>query len=202
MSQLSIFIAEDHELFRDGLRLLAQDLADVVNVYEARTLDELLALLSQQGEPDLLLADIQMPGSKGLDGIRQLKRDYPFLPMIVISSLEMGANIRNVMKLGVSGFIAKSTARADMLAAIQKVLNGEFVCIGEAPDSSTQALSPRQLDTLTLMAQGLSNKEIADTLAISDATAREHVSEIIRKLNTANRMQAVLAAKDLGILID
>jgi DNA-binding NarL/FixJ family response regulator len=202
MNEFQILIAEDHALYRDGLRLMASELFPGIKVFEADSFDKVLEIIGQSSHLDLLLLDIQMPGTKGLEGIVHLKKSYPLLPIVVISSLDMGANIRAVMELGVSGFIAKSTARKQMLESLRRVIDGEVICIGEPANHDFGRLSPRQLETLALVAEGQSNKEIAKTLNISDITVREYVSEVMRKLNANNRMQAVATAIKTGILID
>jgi len=195
-------IAEDHELYRQGLVLLLNELDQGAEIIEAADFPSVRSIVDDNSDLNLLILDIQLPGTKALEGISYFRQYYPLMPIVVISVLEMGANVSNVMDLGVNGFIAKSTPKDIMLHAIAQILQGEVVVLtGPMPNSDVK-LSPRQIDTLTLMTKGLSNKEIAKSLGISDTTVREYVSGILQQLDVDNRVKAVVEAKKLGIILD
>ncbi|MBU6952112.1 MULTISPECIES: response regulator transcription factor [unclassified Hahella] len=201
MMASKILIAEDHDLYRDGLRHLVMEIfpdAKIVEASDFYTASEQLIL-----HPDLslLILDIQLPGTQRLDGVKQLRGAYPLLPIVVVSALEMGPNVQNVMALGVNGFIAKSAKKHEMQEGLLAILRGELVTVTQCHDQ-LPSFSPRHLETLEYLTQGLSNKEIARNLGISDITVRQYVSDIIDHLGVENRTQAVMAAKKRGIIID
>lgn len=200
LSIKNIVVAEDHELFGDGILLLLQELFPAANVSLAADFNMAWIALNQSNIIDLLLMDLKMPGTKGLSGVRAVKQAFPSLVIVVLSSLDSAINVERVMGLGVNGFISKGTSKEKMKQAILSILQGNIVT--EAPRSELTVLSRRQQQTLCLMAQGKSNKEIAKILAISPNTAKEYVSIVIAALSVKNRTQAVQKAEHLGLLFD
>ncbi|MBX2846826.1 MAG: response regulator transcription factor [Acidiferrobacterales bacterium] len=197
-----VLIAEDHELYRDGLTLLIKELLDDVHVSSTADYPSTLQCLSEIRDISLLLLDICMPGSRNLDGLKTIRQRYPTLIIVVISTLDFGASIRQMIDLGANGFIAKSTSKNVMKQAISDILNGEIVVISEKEGSDLIYLSVKQRATLKCLAEGLSNKEIASRLGISPLTAKEYVSSVLERLNAKNRTQAVLFAQRQGLLLD
>jgi DNA-binding NarL/FixJ family response regulator len=195
----SILIAEDHELFGDGIAFLLESLFPNAQITRALDFDNAWQCL-QSNTFDLMLMDLKMPGTKGLNGVRATRQSYPSQKLIVMSSLDSAMNAENVMTLGVNGFISKSTAKEKMKQGILDVVHGKTVV--ETPHTTRTSLSPRQQQTLEFMAQGLSNKEIARQLNISVNTAKEYVSIVISSLNADNRTHAVQKAEQLGLLFD
>lgn len=198
---IKVLVTEDHELYRSGLQLVLQEAIPGVEVIEAGDLPSALTELGRYPDIALMLLDIQLPGNRGLDGLREIKSRYPALPMVVVSTIDHQASIRQMRQLGADGFIAKTSSRAVMVRALRDVMAGETVIIG-AREDYTPSLSPRQLATLELMALGLSNKEIAAQLSISPATVREYVSDLLLRFDCDNRTQAVLKARQLGYILD
>lgn len=194
-------IAEDHELYQEGLSLLLGNMIQSVKLYKAADYPKTLSLLNEHPEIDLVLLDLKLPGTQNLDGLKELRQRFPTLTIVVISTLDFQIGIREVMKLGANGFIAKSTSIQDMKSAIGRILDGELVVKTEENISDEVVLSVRQGETLQLIAQGLSNKEIAQNLDISTATAKEHVSNLFERLGVANRTEAVSKAQQLGLLL-
>ncbi|MFW2374418.1 MAG: response regulator [Gammaproteobacteria bacterium] len=197
-----ILIAEDHDLYRDGLQLLVQDLGSAIEVIEAADFPTTLRQLHENADIQLLLLDIKLPGTQELDGLHQIRQLYPILPIIVVSTLDLNASVHNMLRFGANGFIAKATPKQEMVAAIRSVLAGEVVVLTENHDQELVEFPPRQMATLRLLAQGLSNKAIASRLGITPATVREYVSVIMQQLGVDNRVQAVLAAKERGFILD
>ncbi|SET32224.1 two component transcriptional regulator, LuxR family [Marinobacter segnicrescens] len=199
---IKVLITEDHELYRDGLRLLLEEAIPGMEVIEAEDFPAALEALSRHPDIALMLLDIQLPGTRGLDGLRDIKTCYPALSVVVVSTIDHQASIQQMLQLGADGFIAKTSSRAVMVRALRDVMAGESVIIGGQEGHHTPSLPPRQLATLELMALGLSNKEIAAQLTISPATVREYVSDLLVRFDCANRTQAVLKARRLGYILD
>jgi len=197
-----ILIAEDHEMYRDGLKLLIQQTIDDPELFLAEDYPSTQRILHEQPDIDLLLLDIKLPGTQNLDGLKEIRSHYPTLTIIVISTLDFDLSIRNMIQLGANGFITKASHKSEMKQAIMDILAGNLVILSDNPAPPTLDLTQREMDTLQLISQGLSNKEIALQLHITPSTAKEYVSKIIKKLNAKNRTQAVLSAQKLGLLLD
>lgn len=219
---LRVLIADDHPLFRDGLRILLQQLEDRVTVHEAGTLADALQLAqTHAADLNLLLIDLRMPGASGFDGVKALRAVAPKAPLVVISGYETKRNAEQALEAGAAGFIPKSTSSSVTLNALKLVLLGEVYVppsliygpqtddpdseIGGPPSASSLDLSrlapltQRQLDVLALIGQGKSNKDIADKLGISEGTVKVHVGAILKVLGATNRTQAALMAIDMGV---
>lgn len=199
---IKILITDDHELYRDGLRLLLQEVCAEIQIIEAGDFATTEAVLTTHQDIALVLFDIHIPGTSGLDGLKQIKASHPALPVVVISTVDRQASIQQMLQAGADGFIAKSSSKATMVKALKDILEGELVIISGQETVEPVALSPRQSATLALLASGLPNKEIAAQLDISPATAREHVSDLLGLFDCDNRTQAVLKARRLGFILD
>ena len=198
---LKVLIVEDHELYREGLELLLNEVIPNVQLVVAEDFPSARQALATHVDITLILLDIQIPGTSGLEGLEAIKNAYPALPLVVISSVNHYASIRQMLALGADGFIAKSCSKAAMQQALNDVLNGEKVIVGGQAAADVLSLSPRQVTILELMALGLSNKEIAAQLNISPATVREYVSDLLLIFSCDNRTQAVLKARSLGFIL-
>jgi DNA-binding NarL/FixJ family response regulator len=205
----SILIVDDHPLFVEALKLVIQGAFPDALVSEATSLDSARATLEKSGPFDLVLLDLSMPGTRGLDGLIELRSRYPKLPIVVVSALEDPRIVHEVMTCGAAGFISKSTRGADLGRAIQDVMAGSVVLpkgyqppLGDdAPASHTAdltarlaTLTPQQVRVLQMLRQGLLNKQIAFDLGVGETTVKAHVSEILRKLKVSSRTQAVIEA--------
>ncbi|MAK90077.1 MAG: DNA-binding response regulator [Oceanospirillaceae bacterium] len=199
---VKVLVSDDHELYRDGLRRLLQEAIADIEILEADSFPSTQQALFKHNDVSLLLLDIHMPGTRGLEGLKQIKADYPVLPLIVVSSEDQQASIRQMLELGADGFISKTSSKAIMIAGVKKFMAGEQVIITGEEQTEALILSPRQIDTLELMAKGLSNKEIAEKLGISPATVREYVSDILALFQSTNRTQAALKARQAGYILD
>jgi DNA-binding NarL/FixJ family response regulator len=203
-------IIDDHPLFREALQsaiLLA--FADAVAV-EARSIDEALKALAENPAFDLALLDLNMPGTKGFEGLLELRTQHPRLPVVVVSGHEEARIISEALSYGVAGFIPKSSKKSELAAAITEVMNGSVhVPHGyDAPQNGTDntksvliakiaSLTPQQVRVLQMIKQGLLNKQIAYELKVGETTIKAHVSEILRKLNVFSRTQAVIEVSKL-----
>lgn len=196
-----VLIAEDHELYGDGVSLILNEILPDAEIFRAGNIEDSLNLLKLHSSINLALVDLKMPGANGLDGIQTIKRSYPTLTIVVISSLDFETNVRNIMNLGVNGFISKASPKAKLLSALDKILQGEIVVEPEFQPNQCIMLSTRQKQTLNFMAQGKTNKEIARALNISPHTAKEYVSKVLELFDAENRTQAVKNAEDKGLLL-
>ncbi len=207
---MRILIADDHKLFRAGLVLVLQQLGDDLELLEAGTGNEAVAMASGASgkpKPDVVLLDLDLPDSSGLDALGRIHEHDPEMPVIILSAMEDQATISRAMGLGARGYIPKSASGDVMINSLKLVLSGG-VCMppgfsegrtapgGEAAPNLTR----RQLEVLRLMSTGGSNKEIAYKLGISENTVRVHISAIISALDATNRTEAAYSAMRLGLI--
>jgi DNA-binding NarL/FixJ family response regulator len=200
----SILIVDDHPLFVEALKLVIQEALPQARLSEATSIDSARSRLEKEGPFDLVLLDLSMPGTRGLDGLIELRSRYPRLPIVVVSALEDPRIIHEVMTSGAAGFISKSSRGSDLGSAIKDTLAGAVVLPkgyrppqADAPsDLSTRlaTLTPQQVRVLHMLRQGLLNKQIAYDLGVGETTVKAHVSEILRKLKVSSRTQAVIEA--------
>jgi DNA-binding NarL/FixJ family response regulator len=206
-SVLNILLADDHEVMRLAMRHALRSLAAEIRWHEAADAAQVEALLADGVDFDLALVDFNMPGSSGAATIARWRNEHPAVPLVVISATEDGALIRELIGLGVAGFLPKSDAAAVMLQAMRLVLAGgtyaplRFLAEPAPEGAQTVAahnglgLTPRQTDVLGLLARGLPNKSIARELGLSEATVKVHLLAIFRVLQARNRTEAVVAAQ-------
>jgi DNA-binding NarL/FixJ family response regulator len=204
--QYRLVIADDHPLFRGALREAVAGLLEQVDIAEAGTYDELVELLERNGDVDLVLLDLAMPGVRGFSGLMYMRAQYPGVPVIVVSANDDPAAIRRCMDFGASGFIPKTLGVDAMRTAISRILGGDVWTppdvdlTGESDAASAElmarmaTLTPQQVRVLMMLSEGLLNKQIAFQLGVSEATVKAHVSAILQKLGVESRTQAVIAA--------
>jgi DNA-binding NarL/FixJ family response regulator len=205
-----LVIADDHPLFRDALRQTVSSVAPAAKIQEAGSFDDLTALLEQDGDVDLILLDLTMPGTSGFSGLIYLRAQYPAVPVVVVSASDDGATIRRSLDFGASGFISKRFGVDTLRDAILKVIDGN---VWVPPDTDLSAaadpemtrlrdrlvtLTPQQVRVLMMLSEGLLNKQIAYELGVSEATIKAHVSAILQKLGVESRTQAVIAAAKIA----
>ena len=204
------YLADDHPLYRDALQLLLRQQWPDCQLTQTASLAELLHLLQHSAEPDLLLLDVNMPGSAGLDGLRQLKQQFLQVPVAMLSAEDDKQTILQAMALGAVGFISKAADKQQLLAAIQQLLAGNIYLPAQSFRQTETALSaaensnaiPEKLAQLTRqqrrvlaqLLQGASNKQIAEALFIAETTVKAHVTAIFDKLGVQNRMQLLAQA--------
>ena len=201
-----LVIADDHPLFRGALRESISGLLEKVDIAEAGTFDDVVALLERGGDVDLVLLDLTMPGVRGFSGLMYMRAQYPSVPVIVVSANDDPAAIRRCMEFGASGFIPKTLGVDAMRAAISRILSGgvwtppdvDLTAGSNAEAAELMArmatLTPQQVRVLMMLSEGLLNKQIAYQLSVSEATVKAHVSAILQKLGVESRTQAVIAA--------
>ncbi|MGF1701733.1 response regulator transcription factor [Photobacterium makurazakiensis] len=207
-AQYTIVIADDHPLFRNALFQSVHMAISGANLLEADSLDSLLSLLDKEPDVDLLLLDLKMPGANGMSGLIQLRNQHPDLPVVVISASEESNVVRQVRRHGAFGFIPKSSDMRALIGSLNQVLDGEPVFpegLGEDNEEYNDlneriaALTPQQYKVLSMLSDGLLNKQIAYELNVSEATIKAHMTAIFRKLNVKNRTQAVILLQQMDL---
>ncbi len=209
-SGFSFVIADDHPLFRGALRQALTGLAEGSRVVEVGDFAGVKQLVATDGEIDLVLLDLSMPGASGLSGLVALRGIDSSLPIVVVSAHDDGATIRRALELGASGFVSKSASMEEIRQAVRTVLDGGIaaprgVDLGEEGDAEVtdliqrlRMLTPQQTRVLSMLGEGLLNKQIAYELGVSEATVKAHVSAVLQKLGVDSRTQAVIRLARLG----
>ncbi len=208
---IRVLIADDHAIVREGLRALIDTEPDMELVGEASDGVEAVQL-ARSLKPDVLLLDLLMPRKDGLAVIAEIKQHQLEARILVLTSFAEDEKVFPAIKAGALGYLLKDTTPHSLLQAIRDVYHGESSLhptiarklIGElhrpaSPPPVGEELTEREVEVLSLVAQGLSNQEIADQLVVSERTVRKHVSNILGKLHLANRTQAALYAIQTGI---
>ena len=208
-----VLIADDHPLFRDALQRAVVAAIPDARVHSADNVPNLLELIEHYPDAELLLLDLHMPGARGYSALAHIRGQYPGLPTIVVSGHEEAQVARRALAHGASAYIPKSTSGDDIITAIRSVLDGDVWLphrlmggsdVGLKPDEADVAariatLTPQQFRVLTMIAEGLLNKQIAYDLGVSEATVKAHMTAIMRKLGVNNRTQVALAAGHLAV---
>jgi DNA-binding NarL/FixJ family response regulator/class 3 adenylate cyclase len=217
MDTIRLLIADDHALFREGLRALFSALPDIEIVGEAP--DGATAITQVDAlQPEVVLMDINMPGVNGIEATRRILSNHPQLGIIMVTMLEDDASVFAAMRAGARGYVLKGAHHDEILQAIRAVAAGQavfgpaiaarmmnfFQGLSATPHSekATQSfpqLTDREREVLRLMAQGVSNKAMAEKLVISMKTVSNHITNIFSKLQVADRAQAILRARDAGL---
>jgi len=207
---LKILIADDHALFREGLRHVLEDLTQPLNVLEAIDCPHAMQYASEHPDLDLVLLDLQMPGDDGFTALEFFTSNLPATPVIILSASDKHSDMRRSLDMGAMGFIPKDTPGPVMLSALNLVLSGGIYIppsmLSDEPQSSltqghqnTAGLTPRQLEVLALLVEGGANKEIARRLDLAEATVKMHVTAILKCLGVNNRTRAARAVEQAGI---
>lgn len=189
-----VIVADDHALVRDGIRLLVGHIMNGVNIVDAHDGDSLLRAATQHAGAKLALVDLNMPGMEKGYRLAELARLRPLLPLVVVSALTSPEVVRRTMGIPtVHAFIPKSAPQAHTCAAIEAALRGLKLPYAQcifSPGRPDMALTPRMEEVRRLVQQGMSNKQIANALGISEGTVKNYMSEIFKALQVSNRTQA------------
>lgn len=205
MASYEILIADDHPLFRSALhQALSIGLGPEARLSEAASIAELEVRLNEKADWDLVLLDLNMPGAYGFSGLVLLRGQCPQIPVVMVSAQEEAAVVQRSREFGASGFIPKSSDLGTLQQAVRAVLDGDVWwppqvdAVTEmseevrAASAGLASLTPQQFRVLTMVCEGLLNKQIAFELSVSEATVKAHVTAIFRKLNVRTRTQAAL----------
>jgi DNA-binding NarL/FixJ family response regulator len=213
---IRVLLADDEALVRTGFARLLRDAEGMEVVGEAANGPEAVAM-ARSTEPDVILMDIRMPDLDGIEATRQIVRDEQSPRVLVLTTFDLDEYVYEALRAGASGFLLKDAPEDQLLAAIRVVAGGGSLfapsvtrrLIQRFAEDRTPArtesaglgdLTERERDVLKLIARGLSNSEIADTLVVSEHTTKTHVSSILRKLELRDRVQAVVLAYECGLV--
>ncbi len=209
MDASPIIVADDHPMFRDASAQLLQRLSPDSTVLTTDMISHTYNLLRANPGTQLVLLDLSLPDSIGIEGLQRLKKNFPNVVIAIISATCDTSTITRAMKAGAVGFIPKSESMITIFDALERVLNGQewlpasykehIDKVSESSDSIFNDLTPTQLKVLTHIRQGENNKTIANSLFVTEATVKAHVTAILRKLDVKNRTQAVLITDHLDL---
>jgi DNA-binding NarL/FixJ family response regulator len=216
MESIHVLIADDHSLYREGVRKLLSVSQDIEIVGEATNGDEAVAqALALQ--PDVILMDLKMPGINGIEATRRILYASPRIGVLVLTMFETDETVFAAMRAGARGYLLKDVDQEDVIRAVKAVSRGDAIfspAIAErlihyfaalkpaAADHAFPELTDREREILHLIAQGHSNPTIAERLLLSIKTVQNHVSNIFSKLQVADRAQAIIRARDAGLGLD
>lgn len=213
MKSLSVLIADDHPVFRDGIRALLEATPDTEVVGEATTGEEVVSFASQL-KPDLILMDVQMPGLNGIEATRRIVTANPDIRILMVTMFEDDASVFAAMRAGARGYVLKDATKEEIRRAIKAVGNDEAIFSpaiaarliaffaqppGTIPKDLFPELSNREREILNLVAKGENNRAIAKKLTLSPKTVSNYVSNILNKLQVADRAQAIVKAREAGL---
>lgn len=205
-----IIVADDHPVFRDGLARLIGAAFPEADIIQAGTVEEVELLAGSGPAPLFFVLDLMFPGMNPAVTVPRMRRRFPTSSLIIVSMLDDEATIRRLSGLGIDGYVAKSIPGEDMVAAIRRVVAGEFVIAApQAPgfttarlfDGGLHSLTQRQREILALIGEGASNKAIGRQLDLSPFTVRNHVSLLFRVLGVATRAELAELAREDGLTI-
>jgi DNA-binding NarL/FixJ family response regulator len=209
-SSIRVLVADDHEIVRHGLKSVFKD-SEICIVGEATDAAEAVALTGTQ-RPDVVTLDVRLGAGDGLDAIKAIREACPDTRIVMLSSFDSPTYIARAVSAGASDYVLKTASRKDLIEAVTNAArglpparSGEFRRISRSmankslPDDIDVPLTPRETQVLRLVAMGLSNQEIADSLEISIETVKEHVQNLLRKLSVGDRTQAAVWAIRHGL---
>lgn len=199
---MSLYVIDDHPMVRQMIGMLLRRLRPASKVVELEKFSELQAALIKNGEPELFVLDLLLPGVKGATAISDVKKMYPEIPLVVLSAMPSGEARDACLEAGADLYIEKSTDTAEISAAIQDILksddaedDAEAVVIGDIK------LSKRQKQLILMLDRGLSNRDIAAELSISEHTVKVHLWRLFRRLGVKSRTQTLHFARTHGLLM-
>jgi DNA-binding NarL/FixJ family response regulator len=212
---ISVLIADDQELVREGLRMMLDAEPDIEVAGEAGDGKQALDA-ARRLDPDVILMDVRMPELDGLEATARLAKAGLRGRVLILTTFDLDEYVYRALKSGASGFLLKDATREQLVSAVRTVVAGEALlapaitrrliedfCRGPepgAPPAAAATLSERELDVLRLLARGLSNAEIAGELFLSEATVKSHVARVLAKLGLRDRVQTVVYAYESGLV--
>lgn len=225
---MKFLVADDHQLIREGLRYALEDAFPGLSIVEAINGTSVVTATAAHPDCDLILLDYYMPETDGDDLVARLSAQFPRTPIVILSAVEDPLLVRRLLERGAAGFVSKTAGREKIVSVIRQALTGEFYaspelmaatrctqpdctdgcafCTVTPPDDETgsdvlRRLTHRQHQVLMLMTEGKTNKDISRELHISENTIKVHVTAVLKVLGVSNRIQAVLLAQRLGLLV-
>ena len=209
---IKVLIVDDQQLVRSGFRLLLEAEDDITIAGEASTGVEAVAA-AEMHKPDVIMMDIRMPDMDGIEATRSIVARHPDTRILALTTFDDEPTVRSMLAAGASGFLLKDTEPAKLIEAIHvlhrgdallspsitRLLLGDIAAAGNDTDR-LQGLTDREIEVLTEVGRGLSNAEIADSLAMSPLTAKTHVSRLLKKLHLRDRVQLAITAYETGLI--
>ncbi|MEJ0087254.1 MAG: response regulator transcription factor [Pseudomonadota bacterium] len=204
MAGIRVLVVDDHPMMRDGIASALRAQPDMEFAGEANDGREALEKFRRL-RPDVTLLDLNMPEMNGLDALHRIRAEFPDARVVVLTTYKGDVLANRALKAGALGYLLKSSLRTDMVGAIRAANDGRRyvpaeVAVALAEHMGTEDLSPREVEILRHIAAGLSNKEIANELGISDETVKTHLKSVFSKLNVSDRSHAIAIAIERGIL--
>ncbi|MBI5625604.1 MAG: response regulator transcription factor [Nitrosomonadales bacterium] len=195
---MHILIIDDHGLYRSGLRAAITANMPDAGIFEAGSIDD--AMCGITDSLDAIVLDNRLPGLNGVEGITLLRKKWPLVPVLMLSSQNDPEIVDLAFERGASGFISKGDAADKIVAAINLILRGKFTAPLSESETTLPRLTPRQCEVLDLLCQGMSNKLIARRLMLTENTVRVHVQAVLGFLQVSSRSQAIVAARSRGLI--
>lgn len=222
---MKILVADDHELFLKGLEFILSSLNDDIQLVFAKSYTDIFKILEAEQDFNLILTDLAMPGANWEEAITKIHNTMPETPIIILSAVFDKEIVHKTIEIGVSGYIPKTSSNAVILSAVNLVMSGgvyippellnhsgdddyeifkQVVALPENKnvEENIKILTPRQIDVINCISKGMSNKQIAFTLGLTEGTVKLHVTAILKLLNVYNRTGAVMEATRLGLIKD
>jgi DNA-binding NarL/FixJ family response regulator len=212
---IRVLIADDQAMVRSGLRMILESAPDLEVVAEAGDGAEAVRI-SRRERPDVVLMDVRMPEMDGLEATRRITADQSDVKVMMLTTFDIDDYVYEALRAGASGFLLKDAPADDLIAAVRVVAAGDALLapritrrliaeFAKRPEATTAAeglgdLTEREVEVLRLVARGMSNAEIAADLFVSETTVKTHVSHILTKLRLRDRVQAVVAAYESGLV--
>ncbi|MFI0217551.1 response regulator [Streptomyces lydicus] len=213
---IRVVVADDEELLRTGFRLVIDSWEDLAVVGEAGDGRQAVQLI-ERTRPDVALMDIRMPGMDGIEATRQIVASGSTARVLMLTTFDEDEHVLAALRAGASGFLLKEMESTELVAAIRAAVRGDTLLApsltrrllerflrtasdGRTTPPALSSLSARETEVLTLIGQALSNAGIARRLSLSEATVKRHVAAVLRKLGLRDRVQAVVAAYDHGLV--
>jgi DNA-binding NarL/FixJ family response regulator len=209
---VKILFADDHPLFREGVKPVLRKLDPEVEIVEATDYPGAFAAMHANSDVDLALLDLYMPGMTGIEGVPRFRAAFPSTPVVVLSASEQTEDIQKLLSAGALGYITKASSTEVILGALRLVLAGGLYVPPSLLErgntgggmvsndiNAAYSLTSRQIEVLRELAKGRSNKQIAGALNVTEGTVKIHLASIFRILKVSNRTEAVLVAQKMGL---
>jgi len=210
---MKILLVDDHALFREGMHYVLGKLDAGADILDASNFQDAMTIASENKDLDLALLDLNMPGSEGAASVKLFHMRHPAIPVVVVSGTVRRDDIEKAMKNGAMGFICKQSTGEAMVHALQVVLDGGIYSPPQLLDQTQKmseekgswrsnefGLTARQMEVLQLLADGMSNKDIAQAINLAEGTVKIHVAAIFSCLSVNRRIDAVNAGVRLGLI--
>jgi DNA-binding NarL/FixJ family response regulator len=199
---MSLYVIDDHPLVRQAIGMLLRRLRPSSKVVELEKLSELQAAIIKNGDPELFVLDLLLPGVKGATAVSDIKGMYAEVPLVVLSAMPAGEAEETCIEAGADLYLEKSAPPSDSTAAIQGLLNADPAFEGEAGPATETKLSKRQKQLILMLDRGMSNRDIAAELDISEHTVKVHLWRLFRRLGVKSRTQTLHYARTHGLLMN